>query len=39
MKAKLNLDQLQKIGLIKLTLGYYIVWDGHTTDKVINKYM
>ena len=37
MKAKLNLDQLQKIGLIKLTLGYYIVWDGRTTDKVINK--
>ena len=37
MKAKLNLDQLQKIRLIKLTLGYYIVWDGRTTDKVINK--
>ena len=37
MKAEFNLKELQKIGLIKLTLGYYIVWDGHTRDKVINK--
>ena len=37
IKVEFNLKELQKIGLIKLTLGYYIVWDGHTRDKVINK--
>ena len=38
VKAEVNLKELQKIGLIRLTLGYYIVWDGHTRDKVINRY-
>ena len=37
MKAEFNLKELQELGLIKLTLGYYIVWDGHTRDKVVNK--
>ena len=37
MKAEFNLKELQKIGLIKLSLGYYNVWDGYTKDKVINK--
>ena len=34
MEAEKNLDVLIKMGLIKLSIGYHIVCDAHTRDKV-----
>ena len=38
MKAELNLKELQKLGLIKLTLGYYIVWDGCIQNTIMSAH-
>ena len=37
MKAEENLDLLRDIGLIKLTISFYKIWDGRTRDKVRNE--
>ena len=34
MEAEKNLDILRGSGLMKLTIGYYTLWDIHTKDKV-----
>ena len=36
MEAEKNLDLLKGVGVIKLTLGYYTIWDRCTRDKVSN---
>ena len=38
MEAKKNLDLLKGIGVMKLTIGYHIIWDINTKDKVRDKY-
>ena len=37
IEAEKNLDLLRGIGLIKLTISYYTIWDGRTRDKVRKK--
>lgn len=37
MEAEKNLDLLRGIGLTKLTISYYTIWDGRTRDKVRNE--
>ena len=34
MEAEKNLNLLIKLGLLKLTIGYHIIWDKRTRDKV-----
>ena len=34
MEAEKHLDLLIKEGLLKLTMGYHIIWDVYTRDKV-----
>ena len=34
IEVKMNLDILKEMGLIKVTIGYYTIWDLHARDKV-----
>ena len=34
MEAKKNLDLLTKLGLLKLEIGYHVIWDKSKRDKV-----
>ena len=34
IEVKMKLDILKEMGLIKVTIGYYAIWDLHARDKV-----